>query len=60
MLQSNMAAMLCEMNMLWEILDIKEWPRITEEDVRMLPGKDTECEHHQKLGRNRQDRLLPP
>lgn len=52
MLYSNMAAILCEMNMLWEISDIKEWPQITEEDVGTLPAKDAGCEHHQKLGRN--------
>lgn len=51
--------MLCEMKMLWEILDIKEWPQMTDEDVGMLSAKDTECEYHQKLGRNREDRLLP-
>ena len=55
-----MAAILCEIQTLLEILEIKEWPQIIEEEVEMLSAKDTEYVQHQKLGRNREDRLLPP
>lgn len=33
---------------------------ITEEDVGMLSAKDTDYEQYQKLGRNGENRLLPP